>query len=128
MAILEEVYPKHPWRPWLFDRSPRNAWNRLADDLFSGDKRAKEIVLEYMDYLKEKYNIKKQEDWLGVVDHLNSHKELYRLAHFGSLSHLLRVVYTNHDWSKLPENKNKPLHGAIYECRPFSPLLTITAL
>jgi len=107
--MLKTTFPEHDWKPWCMQKTPRNYWNKLADDFFRGDPNAKEEVMAYLEELADEYNVKSLSDWEHVATHLGSHKHLYRLAHFGSLGNLLRTLYPTHNWQIPQQELNVPM-------------------
>lgn len=98
-------YPEHCWYSWRFRHSPPNYWSSLASLAKQNDPIALTAVRTYVeDELSSEYNVSSPEDWMKVLaDRSLISKELgplaHRLAHFGGIIEVLRMLYTQYDWS-----------------------------
>ncbi len=88
---LRMIYPKHDWKPWLFQQSvSRGYWE------------SKENQLEYMRWLGGLLKIDKMEDWYCITrsDILNNYGGSALHKHSGSLPKLIQSVFADHNWDQ----------------------------
>jgi len=86
MAVMD-LYPKHPWKEWLFPRVPTNFW------------RQPENQRRYMDWLGKRLGFRRPEDWHRVrqQDFANNHGASL-LGVYRTLRNLLRELLPDLDW------------------------------
>jgi len=52
--VLAAAYPEHSWKPWIFDRAPKN----LGSD--------PKLAREYCEWFAKQRNFQSLEDWYNV--------------------------------------------------------------
>ena len=57
--LINAVFPNYKWLPWKFKQAPKGFWKDENN------------IKEYMNWLSEKLNIKKMEDWYAVSNEVN---------------------------------------------------------
>lgn len=87
---LQNLYPEHDWKPWLFNQSvPKGHWDSLENQKC------------FVDWFYKETGMKGMEEWYGPVA-LNFAEKggggmLHRYS--GSMPRLLQTVYPEHSWS-----------------------------
>eukprot|EP01114_Cavostelium_apophysatum_P024809 TRINITY_DN9863_c0_g1_i2.p1 TRINITY_DN9863_c0_g1~~TRINITY_DN9863_c0_g1_i2.p1 ORF type:complete len:208 (-),score=38.57 TRINITY_DN9863_c0_g1_i2:86-658(-) len=88
IKAVVSLYPEHPWRPWKFERCPRN----FFDDL--------DNVRMVITCLSEDLGIKTLDDWHEITVHrLSSIGVQTMLDKHGGLMALLAKIYPDHDFN-----------------------------
>ncbi len=95
-----ELYPKYPWKEWLFPRVPKGFWNQPENHR------------RYMDWLGKQLGFHQPEDWYHVHqrDFANNHGNALVSRYGSSLRNLLRQLLPDLDWDKqwsTPRNGNR---------------------
>ena len=54
VKLITNVYSNYNWLPWKFNQAPKGYWNDENN------------VKQYMNWLSDKLNIKKMEDWYNI--------------------------------------------------------------
>jgi hypothetical protein len=52
--MVINLYPEHTWFPWKFNSIPKNYWDDKTNQL------------KYMNWLANRLNVQKMEDWYQV--------------------------------------------------------------
>jgi len=81
-----ELYPKYPWKEWLFPRVPKGFWDQP------------ENRRRYMDWLGEQLGFHRPEDWYRVHPQDFARNRGKRLVGSYSLPDLLREFLPDLDW------------------------------
>jgi len=92
-------FPEIHWKPWKFDKSPRNWWELLGtvfQQSGGGDIVAQTTLREYIDDLANQYNIRDLDDWMRHGAKVFAAEPESRLPRIGSLTTILSVLYPHH--------------------------------
>ena len=85
--MLQIVYPKHDWKPWMFHNAPMRYWN------------VEENQRDFLDRLGEKLGFNDKSDWYRATkEDFSYHGGASLLAKYGKFSNVLRSVYHDHRW------------------------------
>jgi len=98
-TAVMDLYPKYPWKEWLFPRVPTHFWKRPENQR------------RYMDWLGEQLGFRQPEDWYRVhqQDFVNNHGGSL-LTVYRTLRNLLHNLLPDLDWDKqwsTPRNGNR---------------------
>eukprot|EP01125_Pyxidicula_operculata_P011832 TRINITY_DN3871_c0_g1_i1.p1 TRINITY_DN3871_c0_g1~~TRINITY_DN3871_c0_g1_i1.p1 ORF type:complete len:468 (+),score=35.99 TRINITY_DN3871_c0_g1_i1:69-1472(+) len=85
--ILKAHYPSHTWYPWMFKKLSNGYWNN------------RENRIQYLEYLKEKLNIKSPEDWYNIEENQICRPNILRNFK-RTLFLLLKDSYPDYAWKE----------------------------
>lgn len=106
-CVLRKHFPKHDWKPWLFQQAPSGYWHKL------------EHCAKFVHWFENERGFDSPDGWYGMtqddVFELHGHG---LMVHFEcSVQRLVRTIYPNRDWKPWlfvqvpnnfwPERKNR---------------------
>ena len=107
-TLICSIFPEYNWIPWKF-RVPHNYWNKKSNRL------------QFLEYLKNKYQIEENEDWFrkitGRIIYEEGGKTLRQK--YRSISNILKSVYSNINWNDISLSPN------LYELKCSKPHLNL---
>jgi hypothetical protein len=107
-TLICSIFPEYNWIPWKFRVAPQ-FWNKKSNRF------------QFLEYLKNKYQIEENEDWFrkitGRILFEEGGRSLYQK--YGSISKILKSVYSNINWNEIYLSPN------LYELKCSKPHLNL---
>jgi hypothetical protein len=87
-AVIDAAFPEYDWHPWRFTMSPLNTWNN------------REVFVRYMDWIGNKLEYTKPEDWYSVQGKDFEYGQGMLLHYGGSPSKAVMDYILDYDWKE----------------------------
>jgi hypothetical protein len=93
-AIICSIFPEYNWIPWKF--VVHKYWNKKSNRF------------QFLEYLKNKYQIQENEDWFRKITGRIIYEEGGRTLrqNYGSIVGILKSVYSNINWNDISLSPN----------------------
>lgn len=127
--MVMTYFPDRNWLPWKFTRTPCTWWNDLTRLFKAGDAVATTKVLEYLDDLAYKYQIRGDHDWALLTHRILSITDSRRVLSLGGWRRILCTLYPRRGSAKHPVTHNgNQRHVIAFQKHLRKQLRTIIAL